>query len=110
MLWIVLTVVLSTRDFASYGSKNSFQQILCLSEISSDIENNNIVEYDIEDPTVYKSSNGLRYIIPIYDNYNTELVLTDRQYDMLKSGEYSSYHVTYYELSGFVISISNNID
>ena len=109
MLWIVLTVVLSTRDFASYGSKNSFQQILCLSEISSDIENNNIVEYDIEDPTVYKSSNGLRYIIPIYDNYNTELVLTDRQYDMLKSGEYS-YHVTYYELSGFVISISNNID
>ena len=105
MLWIALTVVLSMRDFASYGTKNSFQQILCLSEINSDIKNNNVAEYDVKAPTIYTSSNGLHYIIPNYDNDNTELVLTDQQYDMLKNAADLYYRVTYYELSGFVISV-----
>ena len=105
MLWIALTVVLSMRDFASYGSKNSFQQILCLSEINSDIKNNNVAEYDVKAPIIYTSSNGLHYIIPNYDNDNTELVLTDQQYDMLKNAADLYYRVTYYELSGFVISV-----
>lgn len=105
MLWIALTVVLSMRDFASYGTKNSFQQILCLSEINSDIKNNNVAEYDVKAPNIYTSSNGLHYIVPNRDNDNTELILTDQQYDMLKNAADLSYRVTYYELSGFVISV-----
>ena len=105
VLWIALPVVLSMRDFASYGSKNSFQQILCLSEINSDIKNNNVAEYDVKASTIYTSSNGLHYIVPNRDNDNTELILTDQQYDMLKNAADLYYRVTYYELSGFVISV-----
>lgn len=105
ILWIIITIVLSMQSFASYGTKNSIQQVLCLHEINNDIETNNIIEYDIISPDVYTSSNGLHYIISYHNQDDTELILTSSQYDLLKNDKNASYHITYYRSSGFVITV-----
>ena len=85
ILWIVTIIVLSMQSFASYGTKNSIQQVMCLNQIDNDIKTNNIIEYDIINPNVYTSSNGLHYIISYYNQDDTELILTNSQYDLLKN-------------------------
>lgn len=105
ILWIVITIVLSMQNFASYGTKNSIQQVMSLREIDYDIQNNNIVEYDIINPTIHTSSNGLHFIISDYNQYDTELVLTNWQYNLLKNDKNSSYRIVYYGSSGFVVTI-----
>lgn len=105
ILWIVTIIVLSMQSFASYGTKNSIQQVMCLNQIDNDIKTNNIIEYDIISPNVYTSSNGLHYIISYYNQDDTELILTNSQYDLLKNDKNASYRITYYRSSGFVIIV-----
>ena len=89
------------EKFNSTGHVPKFASLL----VCKNIKTNNIIEYDIINPNVYTSSNGLHYIISYYNQDDTELILTNSQYDLLKNDKNASYRITYYRSSGFVIIV-----
>lgn len=103
VLWIAITMIMSIQASALYGTKNIFQQVMCIQKIDYDMTNNNISEYNYDLPIINTSENGIHYVTP--NGSYVELVLTDHQYELLKNNADSSFRIKYYASSGFVISI-----
>lgn len=105
LLWFLATIYAVTRDIALYGTKNPIEQLKSLPAICYDIANDNVVECDIKKPNVGTSLNGMHYVISYWDSTDTELVLTNDQYELLQNNRDAYFHFIYYGSSGFLISI-----